>query len=173
MKKKLIGAILVFTLVAICFAGCLGFSDNDFSKKSALEFSLKVLRAKLDDDREEYISYLASTIYEWEGSSGYSSSSEDHADYIRSNGFHEDFSDHTYEEYLENYAPYVKSYDEYKDEYDGYYRNLEIDSWSPNSDDYIFSGWENTEDGRNIIDDDHLAFMITHQKGKWQIISPY
>ncbi len=168
MKKE----VLIGVLVIICLIpGCIKKDDGaeQFDEDGALEFGLKIVETYFTNDMEEFKSYLDDEIFTLEGDGPFSRSEVisflDEDDYVAD----EEYPEHTYQEYLDTYKPYVMDVDEVDLEFEGLVGEMKEIGWDFDDDDYIFMGWETSsgdeEDG--FLWDDPLAFGITHEDGKW------
>ena len=168
-KELLIGLCVLMTICLI--PGCIKKDEGagDFTKEEALEFSLQVVETYFTNDMDEFKSYLDDEIFTLEGDGPLSRSEVililDENDYVAD----EEYTDHTYQEYLDTYEPYVMDVDEVSQEFEGLVDNMKEIGWDFDDDDYIFMGWEtksgDEEDG--FLWDDPLAFGVTHEDGKW------
>jgi len=162
-----VGVIVITgTIVGLYFALSEG---EDFTKEGALKFGLKIVKTYFDNDIAEFKSYLDDEIFCLDGD-GPISRAEVIAD-LDVSGYvvNEDYTEHTYQEYLDTYDPYVMDIDEIKAEFNELVELMISKGWDFDDDDYIFMGWKtksgNQDDG--FLWDDPLAFGITHEGGEW------
>ncbi len=177
---KLIIAGLCFLLIICFIPGCINSSDDvddgeggigtaDFTKKGALDFGLKVVKTYFTNNMAEFKSYLDDEVYIMEGDGPYTKAQVikflDEDDHVAS----EDFTKHSYQEYIDTYAPYVLDVDGTKAQYEGLVDAMIGLGWDFDEDDYVFMGWatKSGDEDDGFLWDDPLVFGVTHEDGKW------
>lgn len=167
--RKLASIICVILLFTMLISGCTSDKNNQDVKEDALEFSLKIIETYLTGNSDKYLSYHTNVVYLL--GQNRSLNREELNQTVNSQTFPhgEDYSDYTMDDYLETYDQEIMDYKEYISEYPSI-KNVSIDGWSPNEDDYIFFGYEVKPEKEGFMWDDLLTFMVSNQGGSWEVI---
>jgi hypothetical protein len=173
MRKDIIAGLCI--LLMVCFIpGCLesnegGGEGGGFDKEGTLEFGLKIVKTYFTNNMAEFKSNLDDQVYIMEGDGPYTKAQVinflDEDDYVAS----EDYTKHSYQDYIETYAPYVLDVDETKIQYEGLVDTMIGLGWDFDEDDYVFMGWatKSGDEDDGFLWDDPLVFGVTHEDGKW------
>jgi len=148
--------------------GCLGGSEKSFDKAGALEFGLKIVKMYFDNDKDGFASLLAKEIYSLEGDGPYGR--EDVKQDILSEEYlaDEDYPDHTMEEYLDVYDPYVLDSAEAEREYPEVIALVRTLGWEFDGNDHLFMGFETKPGKDEFLSDDPLVFAVTCEDDRWE-----
>ncbi|MGA1822582.1 MAG: hypothetical protein ACMUIG_08640 [Thermoplasmatota archaeon] len=170
MKGEIISVAVLSLILIVCGCTSSSTSDDDqtFDEESAMEFSLVIVQTYFDNDMDEFLSFMADTVYTLEAEGPYTKSflQENYADneYV----VDEDFADFTMEQYLETYEPRILDHVDVEDEFPGMIQDLKDLGWDYNDDDYLFLGHETKTEDESPLWEDPLIFVISHESGVWR-----
>ena len=175
MQKKdrllLFAGIIALILILIPISGCTtngGGGAKIGTKDGALDFSLKIIESYIDGDVDAYISYCADNLYCLDGDGPLSM--DEWEPILREDEpfpAGRDYSDYTMEDFFAAYEYGIYDYAQYRVEFD-FVEELDFEDWTPDEDDFLFLANEKEED-EGFIWDDLLVFMVTCEKGHWEL----
>jgi len=167
MKNILGYGALLIMLCTVSICGCMGGGEDDLTKEGALEFGLKVVKTFFNNDMEKFISYLDDELVTLEGEGPISK--QEARNFLEENGYvaDEEFTLHTFDEYMETYDPKVMDADEVNAEWPELAGDMKALGWDFDGNDYIFIGYETKSGDEGFLWDDPLVFGITSEGGHW------